>query len=166
MYQEDVERLYDLSDLLIRSANLHLLTTCMVVTDENESVGFKSGWAGGPPKEPSKGPQNLKDKKRLPYREANLLRVDYSLGFASLTFKALPSTSFPSIAEIALSASASSVNSTKPKPLLLPETLSVITTAESKAPNSENSSSKVALVMSYERFPTYNFFTNYTANLL
>src|SRR5260370_39199640 len=57
---------------------------------------------------------------------------------------------------IALAASLESAISTKPKPLDLPENLSVTTAALSTFPTREKSASRSSLVVEYARLPMYN----------
>ena len=67
------------------------------------------------------------------------------LGFAISTLITLPLNSFPLSSSIALAASSFATISTKPNPLLLPDSLSAITLADDTAPYWENKTFRSSL---------------------
>lgn len=80
-----------------------------------------------------------------------------SLGRASFTLSARPSSSWPSSCSIAALPSASSDISTKPKPFDLPVSLSSMIAALVTVPNCSKASWSCWFESWYERFPTYMF---------
>src|SRR5207244_214075 len=83
----------------------------------------------------------------------------FTIGFASLTVRARPSSCDPFICPIALSASSSDIV-TKPKPFERPVSRSVIMLTASTTPHFEKASVTSFSVVWKERFPTNNFFDN------
>jgi hypothetical protein len=70
----------------------------------------------------------------------------------------LPFSSKPCISSLAVSAPASSSIVTNPKPLDLPEYLSVATNASDTSPYFEKASFRSSAPTSQAKFPTNNFF--------
>ena len=83
----------------------------------------------------------------------------FTMGFASLTVRARPSSCDPFNCVIALSASSSDIV-TKPKPFERPVSRSVMMVTASTAPQCAKASLTSFSVVWKERFPTNNFFDN------